>query len=187
MNAHLKFWLLTFSSILALGGCTASGVEGAQQEVSAYGPTEVERWAELVERGERLLAEGKYQEALEALMEADRLTLFEVPNYEATHRIAEARCLLGEREEGLELLENFRCMLAVDRGELPCYVGPETRDAPGARNPAVTDLCFLKMCSELYLSYYENLTEEQLAGIAELGREAERVRRICETMEGDDP
>lgn len=73
-------------------------------------------------------------------------------------------------------------MLAVDRGELPCYVGPDTRTAPGECNPALSELCSERMCGEMYLSYYESPSEGQLDQIEQLAREAKRVEARCRAL-----
>jgi len=76
-----------------------------------------------LETGADHLRNGEPMAALQELMAADKMDLFEVPNYQALVGIAEAKCRLGAPEAGLADLVAFLCAVEVDAGKLPCYLG----------------------------------------------------------------
>lgn len=145
-----------------------------------------DRWNDLVLRGKSYLAADLPEDALILLQEADEIDLPEVPNYQALVAIAEARCLLGDAVVGRALIQDFRCMLAVDAGRRPCYIGPPTRSGPGHPNPDLTPTCFERMCSEIFLSYYRSPTAKLLARLEELSEEASRVETVCAGSNDED-
>lgn len=135
------------------------------------------------ELGEAVLSQGEYEEALKHFLRADEMAFPELPNYVALPRVAEARCRLGDRATGQAILADLRCIIDVELGVAPCYVGPETLGAPGHPNPKLTPLCFIRMCGEIFLSYYEFPSEEQVADVKALRLELDRLKEIC----GDEP
>jgi hypothetical protein len=182
MNPKLRFVLP-----LLLGSLCA-GIPGVEAQVDpalevlalAQGVgVDVLEWDRLVDLGRRQLETGQSAEALETLLQADSIDIHEVPNYGALALVAEARCRLGQFELGRALLRDFRCALEVDRGKLPCFLGPETRTAPGHPNPELTPTCYERMCGEIYLSYYENPTAAMLGRIDAMSRDADRVEALC--------
>jgi hypothetical protein len=153
-------------------------------DASADDPARVRPEAEaslerLVRRGEELMAAGLFDDALRSFEAADEVELFEVPRYEVLVDVAEARCRLGQAELGRALFRDFRCALEVDRGKLPCFLGPETSTGPGHPNPELTPTCYERMCGEIYLSYYEKPTEAMLDRIDAMSRDADRVEALC--------
>jgi hypothetical protein len=144
---------------------------------------DVLEWERLFDQGRTSMESGRPAEALDAFLQADRMNLHEAPNYQALVGVAEAWCQLGQAELGLALLQDFRCSLAVERGDLQCYIGPETSEGPGHPNPKLTPTCYERMCGEIYLSYYEDPSEHVLARLERLSREAGRVESVC----GDPP
>lgn len=138
-------------------------------------------WNRAMELGEAELSQGNYAEALRHFLAADEMDFPEVPNYEALPKIAEARCHLGDRTTGRAIVADLRCILDVNSGATPCYVGEETRGAPGHPNPALTPVCFERLCGEIFLAYYESPSEAQLEKIHQLRRELDPVAEICGT------
>lgn len=149
--------------------------------------TDVLEWERLFDLGRASLESGRPAEALDAFLQADRMNLHEAPNYQALVGVAEAWCQLGQTELGLALIQDFRCGLAVDRGDLLCYLGPETSEGPGHPNPELTPTCYERMCSEIYLSYYEDPPEHILARLEGLSRNADRVEALCAVPAQDEP
>lgn len=131
--------------------------------------------------GEDHLSFNRPAAALESFRKADSMDLAEVPNYEALVHIAKAECLAGATEAGLSTLADFRCAVAVDAGELSCYVGDETLGAPGAVNPQLTEGCSGRMCGEVFLDYYDQSTPEKTRHLATLRTNALEVKEICAT------
>lgn len=133
----------------------------------------------LLRQGKTRLAENDLVGALEVFESAEAIELHEAPNYRPTLWLAEVRCRLGDVQGGRSLLADFECMLDVDAGDLSCYVGRPTSAAPGQPNYRLTPRCFLEMCGEVLLGYYEQPSEAQLAHIGELRGEAARIRSMC--------
>lgn len=132
-----------------------------------------------MELGEAALARREYEEALKHFLRADAIEFPEIPNYEALPKIAEARCRQGDRATGRAILADLRCIVDVELGVAPCYVGPETLGAPGHPNPELTPLCFMRMCGEIFLSYYDSPSEEQVTDVEALRLGLDRVEAIC--------
>lgn len=170
---HLGAVVASLLLLIAFGSlCRAEGPSS---------PPDPERqlWEREMELGESALAEGDYSEALSHFLTADAVELFEVPNYEALPRIAEVRCHLGDLATGQAIVADMRCILDVDLGILPCYVGEATQGAPGHPNPALTPVCFDRMCSEIFLGYYDSPSDLLRARIEKLRLELDRVDEIC--------
>lgn len=159
------------------GFCRAEEVPPSEspKETSAR-----QRWQNELKHGEAALAHGEYAEALEHFLAADATTFPESPNYEVLPKIAEARCRLGDRVAGRAILADLSCMLDVDSGVTPCYVGEDTQAAPGHPNPVLTPLCFERMCGEIFLAYYESPSEPQIARVQQLRVELDRVKELCD-------
>lgn len=157
--------------------CRAEGRSSTAASEESGSPRQ--DWNSAVELGEGALARGEYSEALGHFLAADAMNFPESPNYEALPKIAEARCRLGDRATGQAIVADLRCILDVDSGVTPCYVGEETRGAPGHPNPALTPLCFERMCSEIFLAYYESPSEAQMAKVEALRGELDRLGEIC--------
>lgn len=119
------------------------------------------------------------EESLLLFQVADQLEIFEVPNYQALPAIAELHCRLGETLRGRALVKDLECILDVDAGVTPCYLGGEPHSPPGERNPTLTDECFNRMCSEIYLSYYDEPTPETLRRIDAARARLVEVARLC--------
>jgi tetratricopeptide (TPR) repeat protein len=119
---------------------------------------------------------GRYSEALTKFEEADSLQPHEAPSYDALPYIAEMQCRLGEYDQGLQVLTDLFCALDIDRGKTPCFLDSVSLGP----NPALTEECFDRMCSELFLSYYENPTAEQLHHVDRVEGLAIQVRELCE-------
>lgn len=141
-------------------------------------------WEHSMELGEAALARGDYSEALTHFLAADAVEFVDTPNYEALPKIAEVRCRLGDHTTGQAIVADLRCILDVDLGLIPCYVGEETKEGdPGHPNPALTPVCFERMCSEIFLGYYDSPSETLRAKLEMLRIELDRLEGIC----GDEP
>jgi hypothetical protein len=126
---------------------------------------------------------GRYRDAVRDYEAALSIELFEVPNVALYGELGLARCFAGETERGLELLEDHQCMLAVSAEELPCYT--EELPDPEHRNRELTERCFEAMCSEMYLSYYDNPSSETIAHIREEQQKLLRMRETCKLLSND--
>jgi hypothetical protein len=133
-------------------------------------------YEKLVAKGDKSLQDGDLSAAREAFERAASLPLFEVPNYEILLRIAEVRCRQSDYSGGLSLLTDFKCILQVDAGKQRCYLDSAHQRA----NPSLTSACFERMCSEMYISYYDFPTDARLARIRQLSQRADDVQRLCE-------
>lgn len=142
------------------------------------------RYDELMVVGEALLAADRPAAALARFEEADAIDRFELQGFEPLLGIAEARCRMGDESGGRTALDDFRCALRVDAGELPCYIGEPTAGAPGEDNPELTRECRHRMCGEIFLGDYANHDSQRLAYIAELRRRAEAVADVCGSPRG---
>jgi len=106
--------LKIFAVCLALAANASSGDEV---------PRSWQAYDAHLDAGANHLRSGKPMAALQDLLAADKMDLFEVPNYQALVGIAEAKCRLGAPEAGLADLVAFLCAVEVDAGKLPCYLG----------------------------------------------------------------
>lgn len=157
-----------------------SGGFGGAEEPSTPKSPERQSWQRAMELGELAFARGDYSQALEKFLVADQVEFLDIPNYEALPRIADVSCRLGDYATGEAILVDLRCIVDVELGLAPCYVGEEThRGDPGHPNPELTPVCFERMCSEIFLAYYESPSDAQVAKISALRRELERVDAIC--------
>lgn len=148
-------------------------------------PPKTSEWIDLrIAEGRQHLAAGQLDAALAAFREADAVELPEAPNYRALPYLAEVHCRSSRTEEGLSILDDVACMIRVDRGELPCFVGPPTSGAPGSDNPDLTDACRERMCGELFLPYYEDPDPERLRELDGLEAETARIRQLCPAAGG---
>ena len=163
--------LLAIATVMTIA-CSSPGGEDSRSDTPVF----TGRYQELYESGERHLESGELDAARAAFESAAKEILVEVPNFEVLVKLSEAMCLQGDTPEGAAILSDFKCMLTVYSGELKCF-------AEGARNPKLSPDCFERMCSEVYLSYYERPTEKQLERVALLRKEAVRVSEIC----GEEP
>lgn len=170
---------------LAFVGCF-DGKMTETRSADANDSTATERYAELLREGERSLAAGRLVEARTAFEGAAAELLIEVPNYEVLTRIAEVRCREGDWRSGLSLVADFRCMLEVDAGRRTCFIRVAGEE-DGQPNPELPIECFERMCSEMYLSYYDHPTEARLKRIEALARDANRVEAICLDMARRNP
>ena len=121
-----------------------------------------------------------FDSALSLLELAAEVAVHEAPNYEPYLELAEVRCRMGDLAGGASLLEDVRCILDVDAGELPCYVGWDTPIAPGQANSELTPRCFSIMCGEAYLDYYSEPTEGQLSLIADFRKRVDHLDALCD-------
>jgi hypothetical protein len=124
------------------------------------------------------LRAGKLDAALAEFIAADAIEIFEAPNYQVLPRIAEVYCLKGEKARAAELLRSVMCMASIDEGRLPCF-DATAGSLPGSRNPAASELCFERMCSEAHLGYYEKPTDLQLAHAAAIKALAIKIEAKC--------
>lgn len=171
--------LLLFQALGRFCRAEAASDPGTSEEGSLL----EQGWSRAMQLGEAALSRGEYQEALGHFLDADAMDFPETPNYEALPKIAEASCRLGDRATGQAIVADLRCILDVDSGVIPCYVGQESRAAPGHPNPALTPLCFERMCGEILLAYYESPSDAQSAKIEALRQVLDRLDKIC----GDEP
>ena len=130
-----------------------------------------------MKEGKTLLENHKYVEAKGKFNKALKVDLFESPNYEPILFLAKTLCLEGNKKVGRELLDEFECMLNVNSGSQICYTEKIKYLNP---NKELSALCFETMCSEIFLSYYENLPEKQLQRIYKLNQEELEVEKLCE-------
>ena len=141
-------------------------------------------WRELnahLESGAEHLRNGHAMAALEELVAADEMDLFEAPNYEALVGIAEAKCRLGAADAGLTDLAAFLCAVEVDAGKLPCYLNEDDPAGPLKGNPELNELCRERMCGEIYLPYYESKDAARAERLESLRARGAKVREICRT------
>jgi hypothetical protein len=131
-----------------------------------------------VRKGDRALRAGDLDAALAEFSAADAVEIFEAPNYQVLPRIAEVYCRKGEKSRAGELLTSVLCMASIDEGKLPCFVAA-AGSPPDSRNPAVTELCFERMCSEAYLGYYEKPTELQISQAEAIKALAIKIEAKC--------
>jgi len=161
-------------AVLLLGVCAS-----AHSSCSTDGPhrasesqTTDDRYEELRRKGETAVVAGDLATAEAAFHDAAAVHLFEAPNFEILVRIADVKCRRGDAKGALAVLRDFRCMLAIDSGQIHCFVD-------GRVNPELSAECVNRMCSEMYLPYYEAPTEEQLKSDERLAREADRIEMLC--------
>jgi hypothetical protein len=145
--------------------------------VAQNSPPTLIPYQELVKEADQRLADGDLSGALQFYQRAANLDLFELPNYKVLVKVAEVQCRQRNTVVGNSNLKDFRCMLDVDAGRLPCFL--PSNDVQPKLNPAVGGECFKRMCGEIYLGYYENPTSSQLQAVKRLTKEADRVSKMC--------
>ncbi len=169
--------LLSFVVLRSLGSLACPADLCPTQSAVDNDPT-LEEFNRTMALGETELSRGEYAKALEHFLAADAVDFSEVPDYRALPKIAEAKCRLGD-SAGRAILADMRCILDVEVGLTPCFVGEETHWAIGHPNPELTPTCFQRMCGEIYLAYYDSPSEAVRARVKELRREVERVDVVC--------
>jgi hypothetical protein len=162
--------------VTIIAGCLETD---AQQVDPPATPDRVEsrRYLDLVKEADKLLAAGDMAGALRALQEADRQEFVELPNYDVIGRIGELQCRLGNKAVGESTLEDFECALAVASGELKCY--REQPDRTQVPNPELAPSCFERMCSEIYLSAYIDISADNRRALEKQRQELEQARKVC--------
>lgn len=163
---------LTALGVLCCGSIEWSGAEDSSGQSRAS-------YDLVISCAEAKLQSEALAESLLLFQVADQLEIFEVPNYEALPAIAELHCRLGETPRGRALVKDLECILDVDAGITPCYVGGEPHDSTGERNPALSDECFDRMCSEIYLSYYDRPTPGTIGRIDDARARLVEIARLC--------
>jgi hypothetical protein len=163
---------LTIFPVLAFCGSERSWTE------YPFGvPTECnEDYGHHLREGVRALTSAQYPLAVKELSAALATPCFEIPNYELYGALAEAQCRAGDVIGGTTTIRDFECMLAVDAGELGCYLDRQSMESP---NPAVTKRCFSVMCDAILLSYYENPSAATLKYVRRLRRTVAASRAAC--------
>ena len=162
--------------LLVVGGVRC--LSSAGQEGNIHADPALREITRHVRQGDRALRAGKLDAALAEFTAADSVEVFEAPNYRALPKIAEVYCRRSEKARAAELLRSVLCMASIDEGKVPCF-DVSAGAAPDTRNPAVSELCFERMCSEAYLGYYEKPTERQLAQAAAIKLLAMKVEAEC--------
>lgn len=172
--------VLLLCTALGIRPALATASEPAEPGVGAHLVAEdsylPESYVYLVARGKQYLRDRQFRLAADAFEAALREELVEAPNYEMVVYLAEAKCLSGDRESGLRLLKDFDCMLKVEVGLRRCFLEEGENAIP---NPELTRFCFERMCSEIYLPYYEKPTEQMRIQVSRMREEATRVRNAC--------
>jgi hypothetical protein len=131
-------------------------------------------YPEEVRAGLESLRDRRYAEADVHLRRALSVACFETPNYGANGPLTEAMCQGGRKEEGRQILSDYRCMLDIEVGAKRCYE-PEWP----SRGDGLTDRCFEEMCSEMYASTY-GPTEFALNLMVQLDAPLQELGRICQ-------
>ncbi|MBI5212992.1 MAG: tetratricopeptide repeat protein [Nitrospirae bacterium] len=90
--------------------------------------------------GNKALKAKQYEKAAYEFKEALSVSIHEAPNYELNVELVEALCKLNKKAEAKKIIREFKCMAAVDLGELECY------DKKGKPNTKLTKKCFDQMC-----------------------------------------
>lgn len=93
--------------------------------------------------GKKALRAKQYRKAVDEFKAALSSQKYEAPNYELNVELAEALCKLGKKAEAKKIIEEFRCMAAVDLGELECD------DQEGNPNPKLSAKCYEELCPML--------------------------------------
>lgn len=137
----------------------------------------------LLAEGVMWLEVGNLDRAIDYLSFAHRFALPEVPHYEELVHLSRAQCLRGDFEEGIRTIRDVECMMDIDFGRKRCFV--ETKDASRqpTRSPDLTDACFLTMCNELYLPYYEQPEEPSNPQAQRLLKNLAKSRSACRLAE----
>jgi hypothetical protein len=119
-------------------------------------------------KGKRALARKDAKTAAFHFRQALAVSIFEAPNYRLKVELAQALCLLGERNEAERNIDEFMCMASVDLGESECY----TKD--GNRNPSLSDACF-SVCE----GFGSSLNPKGRAAVESHRALAQQVLGIC--------
>ena len=181
MRVAVDSLLRTAVVLCCLAASRADEVACAASRTQSKPLNESRRYDELVKEGERQMTKGNYLRAEVSFEAAAAVELFEEPNYIVLLKLAEVRCYLGKVSQALAMLTDFRCMMYVDSGQKPCFEGSGP-GVLGTRNAELSNECFQRMCSEMYLPYYEAPTSSKLRIIKKLGQEANRIETICKKM-----
>ena len=93
--------------------------------------------------GKKALKAKQYRKAVDEFRAALSVQKYEAPNYDLNVELAEALCKFGKKAEAKKIIEEFKCMAAVDLGELECD------NQEGNRNPKLSEKCYEEMCPML--------------------------------------
>jgi hypothetical protein len=173
-------------AVLALGVCANAGLPPGAKEpfiepLQLYASHLYDK--DVVLRIERARSEGKLSDELWLTLNAAARMPFHFELWDNAGELScrEARRLSRNstssddrrlaairRETGLALVREFRCAVAVARGERACFLpGPDERLGPfglgAVPNPAVTPLCFQSLCGEGFRSDERHKKVDEIA------------------------
>jgi hypothetical protein len=100
-------------------------------------------------------------------------------NYTPTLYMGLAKCLSGDKATAKKHFEDFRCMVQVAAGDLPCprETDPtKLRHLPESERPGLTDICAARMCLIELRRLYESPDEETKRALSS-------SRKLLETFE----
>ncbi len=127
--------------------------------------------------GEEMFKDDDMRQAQRSFKVASQFRLGSVPNYDPYLRIAEVKCAVGEKAAGIRLLMEYECALDVQVADKSCF---ETVGGQPRPNSNLSHGCVVWMCSEVFLSSYQNPPEAIQTHVANMRTEVSRVRTTCE-------
>ena len=100
----------------------------------------------------------------------------EEPNYEPFILLAKVECAAGNFSEAEELMDDARCALSVESGQLSC---PKIPDEDGFVTQGGTSRCYKTMCGEMLEGYYPAKSPKQVARVGTLKNELAGAEVQC--------
>ncbi len=134
-------------------------------------------YIKIVCSGNTLMQEGAYKKALQRFEKGLSLDLEDRANYELYENAIEASCKAGAFKKAWYYIKEYRCMLNVDSGTLPCK---KEYGFKVARNDAITDLCYQTMCQEDFLEDYKSPSKVELESIKQKRTKLKELKAICQ-------
>ena len=125
------------------------------------------------------LEENDISQARDLFLQADEMKLHEVPNYRALLGLAKIDCKLGNYKKGTQLVHDFICMLDVEVGIRHCKYNDNIQGIENESENHLSELCTNRMCSEIYLNYYENPTKKMKTEVFEMRKDALDLLQRC--------
>ena len=132
-------------------------------------------YSDLMCKGDEYMKIGDYKSAIEAYKSATYITLYDSPNFQVLPKLAMAYCKNGDKQEGFKILDEFKCMFSIYKGESMCYVD----NLYTQKNSNLSQRCFAEMCGEMYMSYYGAGSESFKKNVSKLNKLLDEAIKAC--------
>jgi len=125
------------------------------QVVRVFADGKTPLYVECIEKGRRLLRQGRVREAEAWLSCAAHAHLVEVPNFDSWLELAEVKCRVGKLDEAIAWIDDFEMAMRIIDDTLPCHEPYHLTDRE-MPNPDLTPRVYTEMCP--VINWYAGLS-----------------------------